>query len=171
MTLVWDNYIRPPATRRPGHHEAQHTHHRIPALDHTPAISHRRRRRPRVRPGRVWALLRRSALPAPPGMRNIAARRSTIRSRHHVPRRARCAGHAHHPPKQRVHCGRGQVARGSLFHLDPHRARHYRWPRHDTLGTWTVESAFAEDLMLEGVRLNDELRIFYASGAGGSNPT
>ena len=138
--------MRPPSTRDTS--EAQHTDHRVLALDHTPAISHRRRRRPRVRPGRVWARLRRGAHPARRDVRNIAARRAEIGARHHVPRRARGAGHAHHPPKQRVHCGGRQVARGPLFHLDPHGARRHRWPRHDTLGTRTVEPAFAENLML-----------------------
>jgi hypothetical protein len=39
------------------------------------------------------------------------------------------------------------AARGPRFHLDPHGARRHRWPRRDTLGTRTVEPAFAENLM------------------------
>src|SRR5215210_823975 len=70
MALVWDNHMRPLLHSPPGDtSEAQHTDHRIPALDHTPAISHRRRRRPRARPGRVWARLRRGAHPARGGER------------------------------------------------------------------------------------------------------
>src|SRR5688500_14500301 len=78
-------------------------HHRLPAPPHPPAISHRGRHRSRVRPRRVRAPLRRRAHSSPRGMRRIAARRAEIGSHHHVPRRARDAGHADHPPEQRIH--------------------------------------------------------------------
>jgi hypothetical protein len=81
-------------------------------------------------------------------MRSIAARRAEIGARHHVPRGARGVGHAHHPPKQRIHGNGRQVARWPLFHLDPCCARRHRWARHHTLGTRTVDPPFAENLML-----------------------
>ena len=57
-------------------------------------------------------------------------------------------GMPHHPPKQRVHSRGRELARRTLFHVDPHGARRYWRPRGDTLGARTVEAAFGGGLSL-----------------------